>query len=1684
MKLFRFFLLFFMPFFSHAQPYGNEWINYNQQYLKISVTSNGVYKLEYSVLNSSLAAIGVSLASIDPKNFQLYARGKEQPIDIIGENDGRFDVADYLIFCAETNDGWFDDGLYQLVNKPRLNPHFSLFSDTATYFLTWNNSTNNMRYSADDNLNFTNKNNKSYFFSEIIKPFQSTYILGELDGAGVSAPFFVEGEGWGSLILSSKSSRFIDFQTTNVYNGTNAPAGTLTTTVTGISNATGSPNHRLGIQWNSSSILDTTFTGYELVYSSKQINSSSFQLNNKVLFEKLALSPEPAVDYMTVGYGKVEYSHSSSLSGESYIEMWVPQNTDTSYFNFTNFSAGSVKYIYDLELGIKYKTQQTGTTIKVLIAPGAKRKCILTSENQYNNIGTLSPVSNINSTNGYFIDYKNLAPDSAFIIVSHPSIWSAANQYANYKNQTGNSTLLVSINDLYDQYAFGISKHPLAIKNLVENLLITKPSAPPKYLFLAGKSIKGSYTRKNLSNRSKNKIPTIGSPPADNLYGATLRGNNPKLSIAIGRIAAVTNDDLLNYLEKVKQHDQQTQLQPFSINDAIWKKRAIHFIGGNNKFEQNVFSDYMSGFEQLFTSPKMNGKVHSYKRFNTGSSGTIQFDTVQQLINSGVSLLTFFGHGSNGQLGIDLGDPSDYNFGSKYPLFIANSCNVGDYHLPNENAVSINEKWMLTKNKGAIGFIASTSAGYPTNLNKYTSNLYSNLVNLNYGNSIGTLMLAASAGMNLNNKFDVRTAMEMNLHGDPSIILASIQYADFAIERAFVKAPEVVSADNASFQISVPVYNLGMGTDSIVKIQLQWRFPNGSDSVFVKEFRDNSFVQNVVFDLPIDEKNTIGENTFSLHVNPDLVINEIYPTQNNVINNIRINITSDDLIPIWPKNYAIVPSKNLQLAANTADLFASESDYVFELDINDQYNSPMKKTATIRSKGGVIIWDPNIAHAPDSVVYYWRCSPKKDNPADLKWREHSFQIIPDQEGWSQADFKQYKNNRFRTLVYSQGTATFDFIDGAVSISGSTKGFPSGLEFSTIKWSKDGEIQGRSSFCSGIASMLVSVIDPYTLESWETRYFDNTTAPPSEYNANRNYGNYNDPAQSSCPERDMKFMFRVNEPAEMDSMISMITKHVPDSFYILIMTGKAAYFRDTTIWKERHLRAFENLGSDSIRTIKTDHPHILFTQKGNPSKKIEVVGTDPNSAISVTTSLFVKIGNGNMESVIIGPAKDWDKLSWSYSSNSVNDSMNLNITGIDNTGNEISIADIVGTQKDISNLDNQFPRLNNFNYLKFTGNFFDKTNFTSPQLNKWQVYFTEVPEFAIDPGELFHFHSDTVLQGEQVILAAQIVNASRIDAEKLRIRAYLRGDKNEIIELPMRTIDELKSWQTQNDSLIVTTAKLGGHYTLTMELNPLDTNWQPEGKHFNNLVQKSFFVKSDKLNPLLDVTFDGIHILDGDIVSARPEIRMSLNDKNQFLPLDDTSNFEVYLSDPNKNQIRIYFIENGRENLLFEPSNGKKNSASIQYNPILKTDGIYTLSVNASDANGNRSGNKDYQITFEVINRSTITHVMNYPNPFTTRTQFVFTLTGYKIPDLFRVQILTISGRVIREIDKHELGHLHIGRNITEYAWDGRDEFGDRLANGVYFYRVLTKIEGETVEHRDSGADGYFKKEFGKMYLMR
>ena len=125
-----------------------------------------------------------------------------------------------------------------------------------------------------------------------------------------------------------------------------------------------------------------------------------------------------------------------------------------------------------------------------------------------------------------------------------------------------------------------------------------------------------------------------------------------------------------------------------------------------------------------------------------------------------------------------------------------------------------------------------------------------------------------------------------------------------------------------------------------------------------------------------------------------------------------------------------------------------------------------------------------------------------------------------------------------------------------------------------------------------------------------------------------------------------------------------------------------------------------------------------------------------------------------------------------------------------------------------------------------------------------------------------------------------------------------------------------------------------------------------------------------------------------------------------------------------------------------------------------------------------------QVEFEAINRAMVTNMLNYPNPFSTSTRFVFTLTGSEIPQEVQIQIMTVTGKVVQEIDEMELGPLRIGNNMTEFAWDGKDEFGDQLANGVYLYRVKMKLNGTNIDRRESSVDKSFVRNFGKMYLLR
>ncbi len=163
-----------------------------------------------------------------------------------------------------------------------------------------------------------------------------------------------------------------------------------------------------------------------------------------------------------------------------------------------------------------------------------------------------------------------------------------------------------------------------------------------------------------------------------------------------------------------------------------------------------------------------------------------------------------------------------------------------------------------------------------------------------------------------------------------------------------------------------------------------------------------------------------------------------------------------------------------------------------------------------------------------------------------------------------------------------------------------------------------------------------------------------------------------------------------------------------------------------------------------------------------------------------------------------------------------------------------------------------------------------------------------------------------------------------------------------------------------------------------------------------------------------------------------------------------------------------------------------NTASAIFKPVFTQDGTYTLIVSGKDMSQNQAGGLSYQVNFEVINKPMISNMLNYPNPFTTSTAFVFTLTGSEVPQNIKIQILTVTGKIVREITTSELGPLHIGRNITEFKWDGTDQFGQKVGRGVYLYHVVTNLNGKSLDKYTSSSDNtdhFFVKGYGKIVYL-
>ena len=148
------------------------------------------------------------------------------------------------------------------------------------------------------------------------------------------------------------------------------------------------------------------------------------------------------------------------------------------------------------------------------------------------------------------------------------------------------------------------------------------------------------------------------------------------------------------------------------------------------------------------------------------------------------------------------------------------------------------------------------------------------------------------------------------------------------------------------------------------------------------------------------------------------------------------------------------------------------------------------------------------------------------------------------------------------------------------------------------------------------------------------------------------------------------------------------------------------------------------------------------------------------------------------------------------------------------------------------------------------------------------------------------------------------------------------------------------------------------------------------------------------------------------------------------------------------------------NEYYEADLNSYQSGSVRYGLKDMETGQHMLSLKVWDVYNNSS---IAYTEFIVAESATLAldHVLNYPNPFTTSTSFMFDHNQPFSSLEVLVQIFTISGKLVKTIDVIVFSD---GYHSEPIPWDGRDDFGDRIARGVYIYKIRVKTPaGEYAE---------------------
>ncbi len=1703
-----------------AQPniYGNEWLETagssanSNQFAKIKVVEQGVYRVFYNELKN----MGFQMGNLNPAEFQLWRRGIQQSIIVEDNGNNSFDVGDYIEFYGQGNDGELDKYLF-FDTLNHIQEDYSEYTDTAAYILTL--GSNALRSTEINGISTSYDAYKTEHIAKTELIAFGKYYYGQkyFPSNGLEyepMAFGDRGEGWFSGTFGSGVTHTVS----GVKNVAISSAETATLQIELVSAFQGSC--RTVIEYKTTS--DASFTLLDTVSMINYFPAlKTYILNPTDLFDAtndgnvLIRFKNLDNDYAVFSSIKITFPQVASLASNN--ESFTLNSSPGSSVSLNLENGTSSTYIYDVTNEGDYRkisTEFIGGTPSHSRAKFNKRSFTenLFVSNQYLSAADIEK----------FTFIKNPDTLADYLIISHPRLLSSASEYMDYRKSTegGNYNVeMTMIEDLYNTFSYG-DYTPLAIRRYCR-YQFEKGNA--EFLFLLGKAFQqvGNGTvglpkiygfgssnpnnqiayrkrttqvdmvdRFNASIPMEDLVPTAGNPGSDNWFTSKIdpTDNSWAPALATGRITALTNAEVLNYLNKVKEYE----LVP---DTTAWKKEILHLAGGYSSNEISQIANSVAAWKKIAEGEHFGGNVSTISRPKLNNQSNISEINVSDKVNDGVHLITFFGHSNFSVTDIDIGRASNpinhyTNTNGKYPFILLNGCNSGNCFV---RTFTFGEDWVNVESKGAIGFIGHSDIGLTSSLAVYTNTLYNAMfADTSYINTpIGIQIQEAIRNQVVGTlpSLQVAHALQMLYQGDPAIVLFTASKPDLAIENTGLFLEEIdgggITAVSESFNLGIQVNNYGLYNESdSFYVSIKRVLGDGTFEIYPpKQYASIKKLDTIYYEIASKNINAFGSNQFHVHIdyNYDSVsaaggasfafnqnheptyekgsIDEGHETNNEAFFQYYLPLSA--VKPIFPREFSIINAANylgnngIDFTAQSTDLLITSQEYYIEMDTLRDFSEPLftgQATGT-----SLVTWNDVPIFLDDTLVYYWRVRfLNVEEGEDTLWGESSFTYIPNSsEGWSQAHYQHFFRDAKEEIQINEDTRSWDYeeISNIVSIKTASKNYSNSTHGLTLN--------NENVWFQCNTGVRLIIIDPQTLN-------------PVVFNFASAY------ICQSNPGLKYHYSYNLNSISERDDFLALLSV-IPSNYIVALSSMNNPLFAtwDASFSLSNVLAS--NFGTSQYPS--SDSSAYAFV--GCKDCLTPLFEGSHADTIVQDVVISAVLDQGSVTSTIIGPSLGWDdfvrNIQKDKSENT--DSYKIDIYGLDiNFEDSLLISNIAPGNTDLSGISaTKYP------YLQLRMESEDLTNHTPPQLNNWLVlYDDKVPEGVLISNG-YDYSSKTYYEGEEMVYQFKFRNISKNDFLEPLVVRYAFSTSQEFTILKTDTLNGiLKAGEEVEFEFRHTPTSSYGSKLLQVFVNP---RTQVEQYYFNNIWQIPVVIEKDVINPLLDVVFDNVHIMNRDIISPTPNITMTMKDENQHIfKTDTTTGVELFWKFPGEGQqYQIIELENN-PNLEFTPAS-KNQDFQIKYTPDRLEDGIHYLSVQIADASGNNSGVYSYEIAFEVINESSVSKFYPYPNPFSTSTRFAYTLTGTEVPGIndVKIQIMSLSGKMVRTITGSELGYLQIGKHLTDYAWDGTDEFGDKLANGVYLYRVQTKLNNQAIKERTANAfmdSNTFTKSWGKLYIMR